>query len=308
MDHFGLPNSPQFERSVFYGVAQTAAQNWQTYVVPRGKSMLHIFMLGGGGGGGSGVIGANSTAAGGGGGGSGAQTIVLIPTAFIPQRLYISVALAKTGTGQATYVSALPAINSTQHVIGFAAGGGAGGNAAGATAGAAGAAGLVANSSNMSLGWPFATVLAGQAGIIGGTNVAGGNLSYPATLRVTGGVGGGGLPAAGVAGTAGGGISALAVPAPYYGANGGAAQPTATSPANPGLPGVQLSNEIGLFWQGGTGGGSTHGTATGGGLVQARGGDGAIGCGGGGMGGALTGSAAAVLSMGGGGIVIITAF
>lgn len=309
MDAYGLPVSPQFDRSVFNGTAQTAGTSWQTYIIPSGKSMLSIFMLGGGGGGGSGVVGANSTAAGGGGGGSGGQTIIEIPTALLPQRLYVSVGQAKTGAGIASYVSTFPGIATSNHVVGIANGGGAGGNGAGATAGAAGAAGAIATNATMPLGWAWSKLaLAGQAGIIGGTTVAGGALAYPTTgLRCTGGVGGGGLPAAATTGTAGGAITAIATPSFFIGAAGGAAQATATSPANPGTHGFMIQ-EAGFFFQGGTGGGSTHGTATGGGLVQAPGGNGAIGSGGGGMGGALTGSTAASLSYGGPGIVIITAY
>jgi hypothetical protein len=57
---------------------------------------------------------------------------------------------------------------------------------------------------------------------------------------------------------------------------------------------------------GGTGGGSTHGTALTTGLVQSNGGDGAPGCGGGGMGGALTASTAGAVGQGGVAFAVIT--
>lgn len=59
---------------------------------------------------------------------------------------------------------------------------------------------------------------------------------------------------------------------------------------------------------GGTGGGSTHGSATGAGLVGARGGAGGRGCGGGGGGGALTGSSQGMFGLGGPGQVIIVSW
>ena len=57
---------------------------------------------------------------------------------------------------------------------------------------------------------------------------------------------------------------------------------------------------------GGTGGASTHGTATGAGLVQSNGGVGAPGCGGGGQGSALTGSTAGIVGWGGLAYAILT--
>ena len=308
MDAFGLPLSPQNGVAVFTGNSVSAGASWETYVVPQGKGMLHILVIGGGGGGGSGVIGANSVSAGGGGGGSGGQTAVTIPTALLPKTLYVSVGAAKTGTGVASYVATQPQTATTQHVVCMANAGGAGGNASAGTGGAAGSAASIANNT-FPLGQGFNTIaLAGQAGIIGGAAIAGGALTYPATgLRITGGTGGGGLPAAAATGTAGGAITAIAAPSYFLGLPGGLTQATATNPANPGQNG-SMHREAGFFFYGGTGGGSTHGTATGGGLVQAAGGNGGIGSGGGGMGGALTGSAAASLSLGGPGLVIITAF
>jgi hypothetical protein len=61
-----------------------------------------------------------------------------------------------------------------------------------------------------------------------------------------------------------------------------------------------------MFFYGGMGGGSTYATATGAGLVQSNGGNGAPGCGGGGTGGALTGSTAGIIGLGGPSFAIIT--
>jgi len=309
MDNFGLPNSPLFERTIFNGVNVNLTDQWQSYNVPRGKSFLSIFMVGGGGGGGSGVVGANSVSAGGGGGGSGGQTVIEIPIILLPPRLYVFVGVSKTLSGSASYVSSQTQASTGNTTVGIAGGGGGGGNATAGTGGAAGTAAGVATAGTMPLGWAFSRqALAGQAGIIGGAAIAGAALVHPLTgLRVTGGVGGGGLPAAAANGTNGGGITAIAAPSYFHGQSGGVGSATATNRADNGRAGSSYT-EAGFYHIGGTGGASTHGTATGGGLVQASGGDGSIGSGGGGMGGALTGSTAGALSRGGAGIVIITAY
>lgn len=285
-----------------------STQVWQK---PRGISWVFILLVGAGGNGGSGAIGANSTAAGGGGGGSGAQGTVLIPAIHIPDTLIINLRSANGSTSAPTNASAGNNVATPEgNFILYAVGGAAGGNAAGATAGAAGAAGIIGtglNLPNIGMGFPI-TQLVGQVGIIGGVAVAGGALTTPNTgLRVTGGTGGGGLPAAAAVGTNGGAITNSEFPAMQNPA-GGVGASVATNPAGFGTSGIMFPFAQGLTWFsfGGTGGGSTHGTATGGGLVQSNGGDGAPGCGGGGTGGALTGSTAGVVGKGGPAFCIIT--
>lgn len=281
--------------------AGTGATNRFTWQKPRGKTMISILLVGCGGNGGNGAVGANSTAAGGGGGCSGAQTRVTMPLVLLPDILYIRL----TAGGAASRVTISPD-DVANHTLAFAAWGGSGGNASGATAGAAGAAQGAATAGDMPLGWNFAAVLNGQPGIIGGVAVAGANLTLPVTgLMVTGGTGGGGLPAAAASGTAGGSFTVPAAPSPFLAHPGGATQATATNPANPGSHGYRPIPNM-IYGYGGTGGGSTHGSATGGGLVGARGGDGAPGCGGGGGGGALTGSTQGLGGNGGPPFCIIT--
>ena len=304
-DYFGLPQSPRFRKYEFNGNSQTAGACWDIWTRPPGASMLGFIVIGGGGGGGAGAIGANSTAAGGGGGGSGGQTIGEIPLDLLPSRLYISVGQAKVAAGVGSYISTQQ--NTAGNlVLAVANGGGVGGPAAGATAGASGTGGSIANNLTMCLGWPFSKLaLAGQVGTGGGTTTVGGSLTLSTTgLHVTGGTGGGGLPAAAAAGTSGGPFIVPASPSYFPAQSGGVGSATATAPADPGRNGF-LIPEAGFFYYGGTGGASTHGTATGAGLVQAAGGNGAIGCGGGGMGGALTGSTAAAASYGGAGQIIL---
>lgn len=305
LDYFNLPKNSVADIQEFKGNSVVAGVTWQTWTKPRGVTMCHIFLLGQGGGGGTGVIGANSVSAGGGGGGSGGQTSVTIPAFMLPDTLFISTGATASGNGAASYVSISP--NTTaNHTVAIANGGGGGGNASAGTGGAAGSAGSIATVGTMPLGWSFANLaLAGQAGIIGGAAVAGGALTLPVTgLLVTGGTGGGGLPAAAAAGTNGGAFTVPAAPSQFPPQIGGQGSATATNPADNGSNGWTGMNKL-LYSYGGTGGASTHGTATGGGLVQSSGGVGGYGCGSGGMGGALTGSAAGIVSRGGLGYCLI---
>lgn len=295
---------------IFTGTATAVGNTWQVWNKPRGKTMCSIFMVGKGGNGGTGVIGANSTAAGGGGGGSGAQISLTMPLCMLPDLIYLSLAGQSATTRLASYIAIAPPLTAgggaptANNTLVIANGGGNGGNASGATAGAAGAAGAISTAATMPLGWMWVDLaLAGQAGIIGGTTVAGAALTLPVTgLVVTGGTGGGGLPAAAATGTNGGNITGAGV---FPTITGGVGSATATVPADWGRSGFQPIPKLG-YWMGGTGGASTHGTATGGGLVQSTGGKGAYGCGGGGMGGALTGSSAGAVGQGGVALAIIT--
>ena len=310
MDVYGLPASPHYDTAIFNGTAVTVGTSWQTWRKPIGKSMATIMVFGGGGGGGTGVIGANSTAAGGGGGGSGSQTVVDIPLDFLPSRLYVSVPVGATGVGLAAYVSTQPN-TTTNHVIASANGGGVGGNASGATAGTLGTGATASGASAMALGFAFVrSSIAGNAGVAGGTTGAGTGFTTAQTgIRLTGGTGGGGLPAAATNGSDGGILTGVAASLILPTLPGGFGATSATTPAGAGADGMRVSGQIGdIFFMGGTGSGSTHGSATGAGLVQAAGGNGGIGSGGGGMGGALTGSTAAVASKGGAGFVMIVCY
>ena len=307
LDLFHLPTSTgDAEVFEFRGTAATTGTGWITWCKPRGKTMANILLLGPGGNGGTGVVGANSTAAGGGGGASGNQVSITIPITFLPDLLFLSIPQAGVGGGAISYVSVMPN-TTTNHLLAMSTGGGNGGNASGATAGAAGAAASVNTISQCplaALGQSY--FLAGQAGIIGGTTVAGAALTLPLTgLIVTGGTGGAGLPASAAAGLADGAFTVPAQPSVFPAHQGGLGTSTATVPPGAGERGFTYFNGLRYFY-GGTGGGSTHGSATGGGLVQASGGDGAPGCGGGGMGGALTASTAGVVGKGGEGYCLIT--
>ena len=172
LNHIPRPTGAS-DVQIFTGKSATAGATWETWYKPRGKTMLYIFMVGKGGNGGTGVIGAVSTAAGGGGGGSGGQTVLQLPLALIPDRLYLSLAGVSATTTLASYIAVAP--NTTaNNTLAIANGGGNGAASAGTAGGTAGAAGAVATAATMPLGFAFASVLAGQAGIIGATSDAAG--------------------------------------------------------------------------------------------------------------------------------------
>lgn len=304
LDFFNLP-SPYAgaEVSYFFGTPQTGNMI-QTWTKPRGKSMVHIVLVGPGGPGGNGVVGAASTAAGGGGGGGGGTTVLLMPLFFLPDTLHI---MLPYNSATAAYISIAPDTATTppaRNILSYAQNGASGGNASGATAGVLGAGGSAATAANMPLGWAFAWVaVQGQSGIAGGTTGAAGALTLPTSgALVTGGTGGAGLGAAASTGSAGGNITGNGV---FPTLNGGTAAGAATTPPGRGNFGYRPVSSMPFFY-GGTGGGSTAGNATGAGLVQASGGNGAPGCGGGGSGGALTGSTAGSPGLGGPAFCIIT--
>lgn len=311
LDVFSFPKSTG-NADVFYfqGSETAAGTDWITWEKPRGKGMVDIVLVGKGGNGGTGVIGAASTAAGGGGGGSGAQTRLTMPLALLPDYLYISLAGPSATTTLASYITvglkltAGAGAPTTADILMIANGGGNGGNATGATGGTAGAAGAAATAAAMPLGGAWATFLAGQAGIVGGTTAAGGNLTLFSVggLLVTGGTGGAGVGNAGSTGSAGGNITGAGV---FPTSLGGLAAGSQTAAPGNGQHGFKPNPGLMVLY-GGTGGGSTGGAATGAGLTQASGGNGAPGCGGGGSGGAFTGSVAGTAGLGGPAFCIIT--
>lgn len=305
LDFFDLPNAQRAETTVFIGNAPGSGHlGFHAWVRPRGKSMVHILLVGAGGDGGTGAIGAVSTAAGGGGGGSGSMCRVIMPADFLPEILYVRVnGSASGGQSSVTITPDIALGPNSNHLIALANRGGNGGNASGATAGAAGTTATAPNAADLRLSWPFATVVQGHAGSAGGTTVAGTALSLPQNGQlVTGGTGGGGLGNAGSTGSAGGVINGSGIFPTLPG--GTAAGASTTRPGN-GAAGIQPVNKV-FYFYGGTGGGSTAGNATGAGLVQASGGNGSWGCGGGGSGGALTGSTAGSPGKGGPSFCIIT--
>ena len=287
---------------IFRGQMQASlGQNWQAWNKPRGKTLAHITLIGKGGDGGLGVIGANSSAAGGGSGAAGGQTTLIVPLWALPDVLYLS--LPGVGSSQVTSMIAIARSTAANDIIAIASPGSNGGNAAGANAGSAGTAGAAATAGSMPLGWPWlVAAVAGQNGVAGGTTGSPSNLLIPSGgCLVTAGTAGAGLGAAGVAGSNGGQITGAGN---FPTIAGGLGATSTTTP--PGDWRMVVCPITGLFFfTGGLGGGSTHGSATGAGLVQGSGGDGQPGCGGGGQPGALTGSTPGRRGLGGEAMAII---
>jgi hypothetical protein len=308
MDSFGLPSIPGSDIYDLQPNVRTQGEAyWGTWRKPLNRRMCSMIAIGAGGQGGDGRINANSTAGGGAGGGSGAMTCLTMPLAMLPDVCYYQVGQPIIGNGApATRLATYPTIANSNHVVIYAVNGNQGNSSSSGSGGTAPTAAAASLATDMPMGWMFRTnVLAGQAGIAGGAAVAGAALTLPTTgLIVTGGTGGGGLPAAAATGTNGGSFTVPAAPGAFPAQAGGAGSATATDPAANGNSGFWIK-QAGLYFYGGTGGASTHGTATGAGLQQSRGGDGGIGCGGGGSGGALTGSAAGSPGVGGRGLLLI---
>lgn len=296
-----LPSAFRGDVQIFGPNATLSGNGWATWNKPRGCTMAYMMGIGPAGKGGNGAVGGNSAAAGGGGGGSGGQTSLLIPLIFLPDVLFISVGYGSTAAPSRVCVA--PDVIANNCLL-IANRGEDGGNASGVTAGTAGVAAAIATIATMPLaGLGTYTLLAGQAGIVGGTTVAGAALTLPLTgLTLTGGTGGGGVPAAANAGTAGGAFTVAGVFPPQP---GGANQTTSTLPGNDGSNGLICAFNGLEFSYGGTGGGSSHGSATGAGLFGGKGGAGGPGSGGGGGGGCLTGGTAGTGGKGGDGQVVI---
>ena len=304
--HF--PNPTRGLEIAIQANSPTGGAAWVPVYVPSWAVAVDYVIIGGGGRGGNGAVGLNSAAAGGGGAASGCMSTGSLPLAGMPKVLYASVGFGGVPSNVGGQVSrlAIAPDSSAQNTIALANGGNGGGSAAGATAGSAGSAGAAATIFVMPLaGLGTFSFLQSAVGIIGGVAVAGANAALPVTgAFMTGGAGGGGLPAAGIAGTNGGGINAVA--GGFFPAHaGGLGSATATVPPGNGNEGLQGINGM-RYNYGGTGGGSSHGTATGAGLAGGNGGKGAIGSGGGGGGGALTGSVQGLGGDGGNGLIILT--
>lgn len=277
---------------------------WNTYLKPRGKTMLSILCIGGGGGGGGGFTGVAASARGGGGsGGSSSITRVIIPFYFLPDVLYIQVGSGGQGVGSGggtagsgilSYVTVAPNTTATNCIAISGAAGAVGGSTGTAAAvGAAGTAGTIGVIGSC----PFAGLgnfqfIAGQNGVAGGAvaGAVGTAQTIPTTsVLTTGGSGGAGTTSADFAG---GLFTAIAF---SYLSEQRPATPAAGS--FDGSGGSTLWKPFFSF--GGTGGSSSNAG------IGGNGGNGGYGAGGGGGGAGTTGGRG---GDGGNGIVIMTAW
>ena len=304
---------------LFTANSVAAGVTWQTWVKPRGISMVHIILLGGGGAGSAGWNGAASTAGGGGGGGSSAQAIGLFPAAFLPDTLYISVGVggvgvvSATGTnGIASYVAVKP-LTTLNYLLLQANGGSApASRPAGVTPGVAGAGGTVTTATNAPLaglgllGWNSTAANISLAGQSGGTGTSSA-VTLPTTgLLVTGGAGGAALGALNATGAPGGVITVPAGGFFYPATATMTAAPATNSQGAAGSNGISFLNKM-FYHFGGTGGGAAGlGAAGSTSAAGGAGGAGGIGCGGGGGGAGFTGATNGPGGNGGDGICIIT--
>lgn len=307
LDFNSFPKKLGFCDVYYYeGSSPTVGSDWIAWPKPRGKSMIDILLVGAGGNGGSGVIGAASTAAGGGGGASGTQVRLRMPLHLLPDVLYISLGnnvIIHSYIAVGLKLTAGAGAPDPNVTLMYAPAGFSGSSGAGATGGVGGGASGAPTAAQMPLGWAYSTALAGQAGTTGGGTAAGSALTLPVTgLLVTGGTGGGGVGNSGSTGSAGGVITGAGV---FPTQAGGAASGSQTIAPGNGVGGFRPIPGL-MYGYGGTGGASTGGNASGAGLVQASGANGAPGCGGGGMGGALTGSTPGSIGLGGPSFCLIT--
>lgn len=246
------PQGSNYQEFYYCGSGGTEGSGNQTWLKPRGVSMVRFMLIGAGGGGGNGT-----TAQGGGGGGSGAITSWIGPAIFVPDSLIIRPGLGGvSGTnGEPSRVRYLT--KSGNYILLAAAGGNSG------TTAVTGGTGGVATTNNAFGASGIFRSTSGQNGGAGSSTGSSANVTASTTTFLSGGSGGtGGL-----------------------GPNAGFVTPNYGYPTIPqteggtlevGRPGYFITQPI-MVGCGGTGGttDTTIGTA---------GGKGGIGCGGGGSG------------------------
>ena len=303
LDCYHSPPPQTGEVQIFTLPCTVTNLQWKSWIKPRGRSQSFVYCIGGGAGGGGGATGATNTLrGGGGGGGSSGVSRLVIPSFYLPDRLFIQNGAAGVGAAAGavgssailSYVSVAPDTTASNIVLlsgnAAAVGGGAGTSG---TGGAGGTASTIATIANCSLAGTGATqFIAGNIGAAGGaqTGAVGVDVTIPVTsVLTTGGAGGAGINTPAQSGFAGGSFGAISN---SYLSQVRPAPPAAGS--NNGSGGLQLWQP---FWGfGGCGGSSNDGGAGG------FGGNGAYGAGGGGGGGGTTGGSG---GDGGNGIVII---
>ena len=295
LDYINLPDTTNGTVDYFIGSSETNSKSWVLWEKPTGCHLIKIICIGGGGGGSSGYS-SNTTGSrgGGGGGGSGGASTVLIPSYFLPEKLYISSGLGGRGgdpnpnpvsagsAGVASYICVHPSISAFYRVC-FANGGGAGGIPSTTAGGLAGAAATIATIADMPLAANGTySFTGGSAGGAGSFAASGSSSTYPLTGAFFSGGGGGS-----------GGVTTSSSTASTF-AQGIFNFLPATSSGQNGMEVYKLLLSIG-----GGGGGANSGTGNG-----VSGGDGGFGSGGGG-GGAGGANAAGGGGKGGNGLVII---
>ena len=307
LDFSHLPTNTGVNVQSFFGTSDSAGQttsnlvDWKVWVKPRGINWVYMIGVGGGGSGVGGTFtGASAASVGAAGGGSGAQTVVLIPAMFVPERLYIQTGLGgrqpaaitsamSSVSGTATYVSIEPLTTSVSNNYYFflyanGASGQFGGSATALSSNYA-LAGRAVFTSNF-VGYNGSSAGASGSGAGGNVNIGVGTL-YPG-LMVTGGAASGGKNTTGATQ----GLAGSVTPSPlghFPAAYGGI---TSSSGVN-----ATAGSDGGIIkpyqYYGGAAGGTGGFAASNPGADGGAGGNGGPGCGGGasGPGYATTGRA-----------------
>jgi hypothetical protein len=295
-----LFNLPSLEENIFVYNASLTGDTFQVWSKPMNTTMIYFYLFGAGGGGAGGQSGSGIGRTGGAGGGAGGFSSLIIPSIFLPDTLYISVATGGNGGivggngegARSTFISTQQNAQIGNLVLSASGGGGG----IGATAGAGGTAFSTFGSPTV---WGIGNFFGGVIGLAGAGGTAGGGNGGVATpvAPIVGGAGGGGSSSLNVNGSGGSVSGNEIIPVRSGGAGGG------TNKGQDGLGRQFLSNSSSarsaLYFTGGAGG-AGFGTGTGG-----AGGDASYGCGGGGGGAGTTGGRG---GRGGDGLVIITCY
>jgi len=311
VDTFNIVDGSQ-QRQVFFANGVNSFHTWNK---PSNCQFVHFFVLGGGGGGGGGQGSAAGNARrGGGSGGAAGGTVSLIPSAYLPNIIYIQVGSGGSngiggttnsngGAGTLSYIMVSPDTSKTAaNVIIQSGDAAAGGGNSGVNSGTAGIAGTIwSYTSNIFNDIGLMSPFAGQAGVLGQIS------PVPTSISISG-ITSGGAAGAGMIGStaqAGGSVNAGGyIPTMLGGPAGGSASSTTAGGNGSGAFMTFNPNSVGyssqqLIFTGGAGGGGSDGG------VGGSGGPGAYGSGGGGGGAGVTNSGGNG-GRGGDGIVIIT--
>ncbi len=297
LDFSHIPNLAHGAETVVFNAL--GANDWQTWVRPRGKSFASIIVIGGGAGGGGGFSGVSGSARGGGGGGgsSGICRINDLPLDFLPPIFFVNVGLGGLGgaggggagaAGQVSVVSVRPdtvAQNRVAYSNTAVPTGGTGGLAT--AGGTLGAAGTTATIQTMATLATFIAIF-GQSGSSGGahTGAQGNSVTWASVGPVLS------------SGAGGAGVGTGNIEFPGGTIIGGGWLPTlAGGLAGPNRGQDGFLSQMPFAASGASGGGSSAFAAGG------AGGDAAIGSGGAGGGGGVTGGKG---GNGGHGLVMIT--
>jgi hypothetical protein len=297
--------------AVFAGrfAAQNDTNDWYSYQIPKGASLLEIICIGAGGGGGR--PGNDSVTAAGGGGGTGAIAKLIISAYLLPRILYVrpgnpglgGTTAGASGTGNTAInnskVNIEPLTGSATCVVSAASGGGGLNTGTGGTAG---------SSTNPNIG-PFLSLgsvinyagSTGTAGAAAANGSGGASTPFQQGIPISSGTGGGN-------GTGTGGAQNKAS---YYGGNVTAAAGTIGAAGQDGygfnsiiVLGNELASVPPLIFSGGTGSGGAT-TA----ITIGNAGNGGYGCGGGGGGsGTIAGAVSGNGGAGGAGLIVIGAY